>query len=344
MRLRARASRLCELLGFCAATAVAACGPPSQPSAAAGQAAEYRAGAATGYLYVTNETGYGSSGSGSILVFYENAYGNTSPLYVISGSQTQLSQVNGITVDASGEIYVVDTDKNAILGFGAGSSGNVSPNVVIAGSNTDLAWPVGLAIDQGGNLYVANCGSGCKSGLAAAGLLEFAAGSNGNVTPLRNISGSKTQLTRSNGVAWRGDVYVSQASSIVVFDQAANGNAAPKRVISGSKTFIENAWGVATDGDSVFAGSCAGDYIERFDYRASGDAAPQAVISGSKTKLLSCVDGLAFGHGRSYAATINSYPSVVGFHRLANGDVRPDTYLAGPNTQLTYPAFVFATP
>jgi len=332
------------LLGFWAAAVLAGCGTPLQSPGAAGQAAiEYGPNARTGYLYVTNETGYGSNGTGSILVFYENAYGNTSPLDVISGSQTELSQVNGIAVDASGEIYVVDTDKNAILGFGAGSSGNVSPNVVIAGSNTDLAWPVGLAIDQAGNLYVANCGSGCKSGLPAAGLLEFAAGSDGNVSPLRNISGSKTQLTRSNGVAWRGDVYVSQSSSIVVFDKAANGNAAPKRVISGSKTFIDNAWGVAAAGDSLFAGSCVGNYIERFGYRANGDVAPQAVISGSKTKLMSCVDGLSFGHGTIYAATINSYPSIVGFHELANGDVRPDTYIAGTNTQLTYPAFVFAT-
>jgi hypothetical protein len=162
---------------------------------------------------------------------------------------------------------------------------------------------------------------------------------------VRNISGSNTQLTRSNGVAWRGDVYVSQSSSIVVFDQNANGNATPKHVISGSKTLLGDAWGVTADQHHVYAGSCAGNYIERFSAVANGNAAPQAVISGTKTKLRSCIDGVSVAErGRIFAATINSYPSIVGFYRFKNGDVQANTYIAGSNTGLTYPTFVFATP
>jgi hypothetical protein len=330
-----------------AALLLAGCGGSPVGSPQGGQINPNRTqpGAKTGYLYVANESGYGPSGEGSILIFSQASSGNVAPVGVIAGSNTQLTQVNGIAVDPSGEIYVVDTDKDKIVGFAAGSTGNVSPNVVISGSATGLAWPIGLALDDDGNLYVANCGSGCKSGLPAAGVLEFAAGSNGNASPLRNISGSNTQLTRSNGVAWRGDVYVSQTSSIVVFNGSANGNATPSRIISGSKTGLNDAWGVTADKGWVFAGSCVNNSIARFRYRAAGDVAPAAVISGGKTRLDSCVDGISVAQrGQVYGVTINSNPAVVGFFRMANGNVRADTYIAGSNTDLTYPAFVFASP
>jgi hypothetical protein len=337
---------LCGVFALAAVAAIAACGGSEpQPATTIGHALDYRRNASTGYLYVANESGYGPSGTGSILIFSESANGNVAPLDVISGSATGLSQINGIAVDTSGEIYVVDTDKEAILGFAAGASGDVNPNVTISGADTGLAWPIGLAVDDAGNLYVANCGSGCKSGLPAPGLLEFAAGSSGDATPVRNISGSNTQLTRSNGVAWRGDVYVSQSSSIVVFDQSANGNAKPERVISGSNTLLDDAWGVTADQHHVYAGSCADIYIERFSGDANGNVAPQDVISGTKTKLRSCIDGVSVAaHGRIFAATINAYPSIVGFYRLKSGNVRANTYIAGSNTGLSYPTFVFATP
>jgi hypothetical protein len=338
-----------QILSFATAAALlSGCGgsgsPP--PQGVAMPLRRFAAAAQTGYVYVANESGYGRGGSGSVLVFSESSGGNVSPVNVIAGSQTQLTQVNGIAVNSAGEIYVVDTDTDQIVGFAPGTSGNVAPNVVIAGSQTQLAWPIGLAIDDSGNLWVANCGSGCESGLPAAGLLEFAAGSTGDASPLRDITGDRTQLTRSNGVAWRGrDVFVSQTSSVVVFDDAASGNATPKRVISGAQTGLNNAWGVAADHHSVYAGSCVADDVERFHRRASGDAEPAAVISGGKTKLDSCVDGVAVAQGgRVYAVTINSYPSVVGFYRFADGNVSPRFYIAGSNTELTYPTFVFATP
>jgi hypothetical protein len=76
-----------------------------------------------GYIYVTSESR--NNVGPEILVFSDGANGNVAPVNVITGSQTQLSQINGIAVDASGEIYVANTDSDDIVGFAPGSSGNV---------------------------------------------------------------------------------------------------------------------------------------------------------------------------------------------------------------------------
>jgi hypothetical protein len=84
---------LCGVFALAAVAAIAACGGSEpQPATTIGHALDYRRNASTGYLYVANESGYGPSGTGSILIFSESANGNVAPLDVISGSATGLSQ------------------------------------------------------------------------------------------------------------------------------------------------------------------------------------------------------------------------------------------------------------
>jgi hypothetical protein len=327
-----------------AAALLAGCGgAQTGPAALAGSAREPASHGAAKYIYVANEIRTNSKWTSSVNIYSTLVDGNVPPLTVIGGSQTQLTQVNGIVVNASGEIYVVDTDTNQIVGFAAGSSGNAAPNVVIGGSNTNLSWPIGLAQDAVGNLYVANCGSDCNGGSLPPCVLEFAAGSNGDVAPMKNISGSETQLSHANAVALdaSGNIYVSNISggnSIDVFAPSANGNVAPSRVISGSQTLLDGPLGLAVDQHGIYTDSDYGSYLERFGLTANGNVPPEAAISGGNTRL-SGPDGIAVDSVGTLYAT--SRQRILAYPARAHGNVHPSVKIKGADTQLNAPVFLY---
>lgn len=335
-----------EMKHLCSAAAaflLAACGTATMttPSTVAKASPAVRTGPQ--YVYVSNEIQSGSGWASTLNIYSAKLNGDIQPVAIIGGSSTQLGQVNGVAVNGSGEIYVVNTNTDTIVGFAAGSSGNVAPNVVIGGSYTGLAWPVGMTIDASGNLYVANCASECGGGSALPSVEEFAAGSNGNVAPIKAISGSETQLTYANAVAVdsSGNIYVSNiygANTIDVFDPSANGDASPTRVISGSKTLLYWPFGLAVDSHGLYTDSLSG-YIERFALDANGNVPPVAAISGHKT-LIDGPDGMAVDQRGIVYAT--SAERVLKFTALAKGDVRPVGKLEGSRTELTSPAFLYA--
>jgi len=270
--------------------------------------------------------------------------GNISPSAVISGSQTQLAQPGGIVVDNAGEIYVAVVDSDEIVEFPPGSTGNVSPEVVISGSQTALSRPTGLALDGGGNLYVGNCASGCGVGSAPSAVLEFAAGASGNVAPIRDVSGSNTQLANANAVAVdaTGNIYASNylANSIVVFASDANGNVSPIRVIEGSNTLLDSPEGIAVDSHGLWAGSANEHFLERFGPNTNGNVSPIAVISGNRTRL-GDVDGIAVDlRGTVYASNPDNR-RILGFAARAHGNVRPIARISGSDTQLVSPVWVY---
>jgi hypothetical protein len=296
------------------------------------------------YVYVANQVQSGSGWASSINIYPALATGNMCPNSVISGSQTQLTAVAGIVVDSAGEIYVANVDTDEIVGFAAGSDGNVSPNIVISGSQTELSRPTGLALDSHGNLYVANCASGCNVGSAPSALLEFSAGSNGNIAPVRNISGSATQISNANAPAVdaSGNIYVANyiSNTIDVFAPNASGNIRPIRVISGSRTLLNSPDGIAVDQLGLYAGSANDHFIERFRVGTNGNKPPAAVISGTKTQMLD-LDGIAVdSHGAVYASSPGNQ-RILSFAALANGDAKPLTDIYGSNTGLVSPVWVY---
>ncbi|WP_367870268.1 NHL repeat-containing protein [Luteolibacter sp. Populi] len=86
-------------------------------------------------------------------------------------SQTELSSTWGVALDATGKLWVSDTEANRVLGFAnALTSPSGSPAAVVLGqsgfddSSSALAQnrmhhPRGLTLDAAGNLYVADCGN-----------------------------------------------------------------------------------------------------------------------------------------------------------------------------------------
>jgi streptogramin lyase len=157
-----------------------------------------------------------------------------------------LNGAEGLALDASGRIWVVNQNAPNVEAFAPGSSGNVAPVVTIAGANTGMtlspnARPGYLALDSAGNIYV--------SIFAVNTISVFAANASGNVAPIRSIVGASTTLTEPLGVLVgpTGILYVAnfQGASITVYAPGATGNAAPTATISGALTGFNQPIGVS---------------------------------------------------------------------------------------------------
>ena len=101
-------------------------------------------------------------------------------------SQAQLNQPEGVAVDASGNIYIADTDNDRIrevspdgmivtIAGDAGFSGDGGP-----ASQAQLNHPEGVAVDASGNLYIADTGNNRIRKISPNGIITTVAG---NGTP-----------------------------------------------------------------------------------------------------------------------------------------------------------------
>lgn len=136
-----------------------------------------------GNLYVANASE--AYGPGTISVYAPGASGNTVPINSIGGSNTQLGQnITGLAFDASGNLYASNDDVGvqSITIYAAGASGNVAPVHEISGGSTGLANLTSLAVDANGDVF-----AGCSEydGI----VYEFAAGSYGDVSAIKEING-----------------------------------------------------------------------------------------------------------------------------------------------------------
>jgi hypothetical protein len=88
----------------------------------------------------------------------------------------------------------------------------------------------GIALDSAGNIYVANG----NTGNVTPGILEFSAGSMGNVAPIRTISGSATTMGGVGNISLdaAGNIYLINESNILKFAPDAMGNVPPIATIS----------------------------------------------------------------------------------------------------------------
>jgi len=99
---------------------------------------------AAGNVYLSALTG--SPAQASVRVFASGASGNIAPVRVISGAATGLQFIEGLAVDAQGNVYVADCNAKAILVFGPTAVGNAPPIRTISGATTRLTCPLKLSI------------------------------------------------------------------------------------------------------------------------------------------------------------------------------------------------------
>jgi 6-phosphogluconolactonase (cycloisomerase 2 family) len=163
-----------------------------------------------------------------------------------AGSYTDLTTPTGLALDAEDNIYVANSIGNSITVYAAGTTGNVAPIRTIAGSLTNLAAATGIAFDAAGNIYVANSNVH-QSGEAS--ITVFAAGANGNVSPIEMIAGTKTKLLNPYGLArdGSGNIHVANyaGSFVATFRAGAKGDPRPIHALKGRRTTLKEPIGIA---------------------------------------------------------------------------------------------------
>jgi hypothetical protein len=355
---------------------LAACNPgldPTAPSTAAGSsgAVSPRAGKVCvsscpqpehppQYLYVVNQTE--SSAGPPFITVYATETGNVAPVATIAGSQTGLVYPLQIALDNSGRLYEADyggnfgIGGNYILVFAPGVSGNVSPIATIQGDNSGVDHPTGVAIDNSGYIYVANFTTAADP--LEGSVTVYAPGTNGNVSPVRTITGSKTLLDCpwSMAVDSKGNTYVFDTCEfeILVFSPGANGNVSPAYTIGGDRTQLPGHGGdylTIGPGDSLyvafqsnFAGNNGSTDVAVFAPGAEGNVSPTSYIAGSNTGLGdesgNTNNGVAVDEfGDIFVSNVAwaAVPSLRVFAPGATGNVSPIGVIQGSNTRLNLP-------
>jgi hypothetical protein len=152
---------------------------------------------AKGMIYVANYSG------NSVTVYAAGSTGNVAPIRTISGAETHLKSCTGLALDSTGGIYISNAGpkhgKPSVTVYAKGANGNAVPIRTISGADTALTGPNGIALDSRDNIYVTNVTS-----LSGGGTVNvYAKSANGNVAPIRTISGSNTSLDVPAGISVR---------------------------------------------------------------------------------------------------------------------------------------------
>jgi sugar lactone lactonase YvrE len=276
----------------------------------------------------------------SVLFYAARGNGNIVPLASISGDITGLTGPAFLARDPADRLYVTDLSSNSVRVFAEGADGNVAPIQIISGPRTGLLEPYGIAF-HGDLIFV---GSHPRAG-AASRICVFGAGSDGDVAPIRTITGSNTGLNNTRGVAVDASGYIYAANrgtnTITVYAPDEDGDVAPIRTISGSNTQLASGNGIALDsaGRIYVTASPAGKpaKVLVFAAGADGNVKPAQVISGAKTRLDDPA-GIAVNASEIYVADYSSNRNSISVFRAgANGDVAPLRSIAGDKTQLKSP-------
>jgi sugar lactone lactonase YvrE len=185
-------------------------------------------------------------------------------------------------------------------------------------------------------------------------LSHFATGAHGNVAPIATITGTKTGLVQTRGLAITPDdenVWVATAGdkpAIEEFGTSQRGNVSPARTITGSSTKLGTLpYGVAVDSaGEVIVSTDSPAAIATFSPDADGNVAPKRLISGSATHVSSPSFMTLDAVGNIWTENYSSN-NVVRFAPAATGNVAPTRLLSGANTQIGFPnavAVYSATP
>ncbi len=125
--------------------------------------------------------GGGSFNPPSITVYPLKASGDTAPIRIIAGPQTQMNWPAGIYLDQeAGELYVANDVENSVLVFRTTDEGDAAPLRVLKGSRTGLENPTGVFVEaKNQELVVANMGNHSAT--------VYPRTASGNIPPLRTI-------------------------------------------------------------------------------------------------------------------------------------------------------------
>lgn len=231
---------------------------------------------AKGYIYVTTIAANGVTTS--VLVFAPGAHGNATPVRVITGPHTTLTNNSSDTgVGPDGSIYV--NNGNGIAVFAPNADGDAKPVRIIKGLNGG-----GAAVSLTNLLYTTTAiGTTNKSALDV-----FGPTAHRHQPPLAIIEGRRPRIiSHLTGVDDQGNVYLCRNKSVIEFASYQQGDVFPIRDVKGADLNFVGLQPIAVDGaGSVFAGDEDGARLYRFKPDADGDSMPVATIAGNRTGLI----------------------------------------------------------
>ncbi|SHN31237.1 NHL repeat-containing protein [Mucilaginibacter sp. OK098] len=175
------------------------------------------------YASNSNGTAYGSvvqfttsTGLSGIVTAVSTLAGNGTAGYAdASGLSAQFNNPQGITVDASGKIYLSDSYNNRIRTVtAAGLASTLAGNGTIGyneGSalSAEFYGPNGIAVDGQGNVYIADLGNNVIRKITAGGIVSTFAGN--GTAGFVNGTGTSSEFNNPAGIAIdaSGNIYVA---------------------------------------------------------------------------------------------------------------------------------------
>jgi 6-phosphogluconolactonase (cycloisomerase 2 family) len=246
-------------------------------------------------IYIDQENGdiysVESDTGDKMLVFGIEASGNATPKRLLHTPH----RVYGIAVDeARDELFITVENPAEIVVYKKSAIGEDQPIRRIAGPRTQLHAPHGVVVDEKNQLlYVNHWGQAADFRTPGTGqFLEpainvYPLNADGDVEPIRVISGSRTQLNWPGNMALdkaTGDLYVANdmGQSVLVFTGLAyvRGNVPPTRVIKGDRTKLLNPTGVAVDAENqeLWVANLGSASAVAFPLKANGNVAPLRVV------------------------------------------------------------------
>nr|WP_320049987.1 hypothetical protein [uncultured Desulfuromonas sp.] len=286
-------------------------------------------------LFVDN---YGSSYS----VLDPSLEGQVEPLRSL-GNVTGLAMAYSIAVDTvNNEVFVACTESGneAILVFDRNASDNAAPLRIISGSLTGLDYLQGIAVDPANNELVAIT----RNLPEDTGIIHvFNRTAQGNVAPLRTISGPSTGIVLPTAVAidsQHDDIVITDSASdcISFFSRTAQGDTPPRKTISGAATELSAPLGIAIDplNQEIIVSNRGSEAITVFALTSAGDTVPKRTFSAGTLPVNTSAGQLAVNTDDDEIYILNYYSQSLGgsislpatagvatFSRTAEGDVAP---------------------